>query len=171
MGPPPPSGPCAGKTDNADCNGDGRCLNGVCNPKPTCISEGSSCAGLGNAGCCSRACEGGECDDGIDSQPNSAQCQLDTNCQSRRCLGYRCVQGTATSSTFFPNGFDAPCASNQCSCVTKPGGMRCTCRDTSCAALGAECNPNDPRGRDVGCCEGSCTGGNVSGTQCFCQTV
>jgi hypothetical protein len=164
-------GPCAGKPNDSACNGDGKCLNGVCNPKPTCIGEGSSCAGLGNAACCTKACEGGECDGGSDSEPNNAECQVDADCQSRRCLGYRCVQGTETPGTFCPNGFDARCASNQCGCVTESGVTRCTCRNTPCAGVGAVCNPSDPGGRDVGCCEGSCTACSVSGTECFCQAV
>jgi hypothetical protein len=161
--PPPPPGPCAGKADNSDCNGTGRCLNGVCNPKPTCLARGASCTG--NAACCTKACEGGTCDGGVDSEPIGAECQVDADCLSSRCIGYRCVQGTIPVGSACLR--DPLCASNQCGCAG-PGGTQCTCRTASCGGVGTACNPANALGRDVDCCDGSCTGVNVGTGQDVC---
>jgi hypothetical protein len=154
--------------DDAACNGDGRCLNGVCNPKPGCLPVDGNCAGLGNAACCTKACEGGECDGGADSQPNGAECQVHADCQSERCLGYRCVPGVRTLGGGCFR--DPQCASNQCGCAGA-GGTQCTCRNATCGGTGALCDPNDPRGLHVDCCEGGCTGVNVGTGQAFCQSA
>jgi hypothetical protein len=169
---PPPSGPCAGKADNADCNGDGRCLNGGCNPKPTCLATNAMCTT--DDQCCTKACESGECDAGSDAQPNGAECQVDLDCRSRRCVGYRCVQGTAQAGSFC--SFDARCASNRCSCAG-PNNTECTCREATCGEIPAACDQDDPLGRDVDCCDGNCCQSACVPEDCFgkcaqpCSTV
>jgi hypothetical protein len=97
--PPPPPPPCQGRPDDTPCNGDGRCLNGVCNPKPTCGFGAdfgsptlSQCRSASPETCCSGRCI-------VISQPFglcyvSAQgqsCIETTNCDlNLECVGYVC---------------------------------------------------------------------------------
>ena len=93
--------PCTGQANDTACNGDGRCLHGVCNPKPTCLPFGTACSAAGpDPSCCSGSsinafnflgCEqsssGEPCHDN-DLQPTPAGPH--TECRSGTCVGYRC---------------------------------------------------------------------------------
>src|SRR5688500_8583876 len=37
------SGSCQAASDDTVCNGNGRCLNRICNPRPTCAGAGADC--------------------------------------------------------------------------------------------------------------------------------
>ena len=50
--PPPVAGPCDGQPDDTPCNGDGLCLNGVCNPQSPCAGRDVRCGQGDNAVCC-----------------------------------------------------------------------------------------------------------------------
>jgi hypothetical protein len=84
--PPPPF--CAGQADDTVCEG-GRCLQGVCNPTPTCAGGEQRCTA--DAVCCSGHCEpmegGKKCQYGA---PGSV-CLDGDSCLSGVCTGYRCV--------------------------------------------------------------------------------
>jgi hypothetical protein len=52
---------CQGQPDDTPCNGDGRCLNGVCQARPTCATSPTSCANatmtpVVDRACCSSTC-------------------------------------------------------------------------------------------------------------------
>ncbi len=89
-------GKCTGhKPDDARCRGDGKCLAGTCNPRPTCPSFGAPCTGAAQAtDCCSSLCrlfflgsETGTCTFG----EQGAACVSTTDCHPRfSCVGYRC---------------------------------------------------------------------------------
>ena len=93
---PPP--PCQGQPDNTPCNGDGRCLTGVCNPKPTCFDKARSCSPMNESACCSETCPPeppinvvGECSHSEAGKP----CYTDASCNFGdtgflTCVGYRC---------------------------------------------------------------------------------
>jgi hypothetical protein len=95
-------GKCRRRPDDAPCNGTGRCLQGTCNPQPTCMSGSgaSPCAGGGE--CCSGRCLAKGftnnptyyCDPSLDGEP----CLSDDGCWTgrtgnRRCIGFRCQSG------------------------------------------------------------------------------
>jgi hypothetical protein len=88
--------PCQGQPDDTPCNGDGRCLNGVCNPKPTCslgrrgISGSITCNKTTPETCCS-----GECItfgvDICDTSATGKPCVETENCDANlACVGYVC---------------------------------------------------------------------------------
>jgi hypothetical protein len=91
------NGTCANKPNDSACQGAGRCLNGVCNPPPTCtpafqpcyVSLPPLCCG-DNLACWSsvqgttptcRGYFGGE----------GSPCHTGIDCRSQECIGYRCT--------------------------------------------------------------------------------
>jgi hypothetical protein len=83
-------GQCLNKPNDSACNGDGKCLEGVCNPRPNCISANvGGCAS--NPNCCSDDCEeppqGGICLAGANGKP----CRVNGDCDSNSCIGYVCA--------------------------------------------------------------------------------
>jgi hypothetical protein len=86
--------PCQGLANDAPCNGDGRCLAGVCNPRPDCDPVGTPCSPAGpNTACCSDVCfeilfGPVVCDNGT---PNT-RCFGAGQCfPPLQCVGYRCI--------------------------------------------------------------------------------
>lgn len=87
---------CTGQPDNARCGANriGRCLAGVCNPKPTCWEEGTVVenGAPGCVGCCSQRCVSNYgfpfvCTDSDPGDP----CYSHRFClDGRACIGYRC---------------------------------------------------------------------------------
>lgn len=87
----PPLSFCATRANDTVCNDTGRCLNGVCNPQPSCDIFTSVCLIAAPGSCCSGMCEPlmdelGNCALGAAGQ----QCQSSTDCLSGSCVGYRC---------------------------------------------------------------------------------
>jgi hypothetical protein len=76
------------KPNDTPCNGEGRCLNGVCNQPPTCSPALNLCIVDGD--CCSGDCVGvafpGDCAPGEAGTP----CFNDSDCTSGVCTGFRC---------------------------------------------------------------------------------
>jgi hypothetical protein len=98
---PPPANPCQeaacqdntctvrSRPDNTACNGDGRCLNGVCNQPPICEPAGTTGCITKSPPCC------GECNTQVPSgmcEPGEAgrPCLEDSDCTSNSCVGYVC---------------------------------------------------------------------------------
>lgn len=82
-------GQCVNKPAGTPCGGDSQCREGVCNPRPQCISAGvGGCTAVPN--CCSGACDdppaGGVCTQASVGQ----QCKVNADCTSGACVGYRC---------------------------------------------------------------------------------
>ncbi|HET7095219.1 MAG TPA: hypothetical protein VFI22_17150 [Thermomicrobiales bacterium] len=82
-------GKCRKARDDSACNGDGRCLNGVCNAKPDCVPAGVNCSVAGS--CCSESCvilkgPPGKCGSGNAGKP----CLTDVDCTSQNCVGFVC---------------------------------------------------------------------------------
>jgi hypothetical protein len=153
---------CDGKADDSACNGDGRCLNGVCKPKPTCVGTNASCSSTSSE-CCG-ICENDLCHPGV----NGSRCHADGDCRSGNCVGYQCAQGTLIlgadctecqggTSLNVCVGADEKCASNQCGC-TSSGGTFCTCRSATCGNPNATCihDPFAPGSGTLACCDGRC---------------
>jgi hypothetical protein len=95
------NGRCRGnKPNNTVCKGDGRCLDGVCQPRPTCSPAGGPC---GIPPCCATGCidimlPGGEivpggCPCSSAGRPcyeTSDCCQPPSEPVPRSCVGYVC---------------------------------------------------------------------------------
>lgn len=83
-------GKCKQAHDNAPCTGNGRCLNGNCNPPPTCTGQGIfNCTD--SSQCCSGVCEtsGGF---GCAFGGEGAICHTVLDCGIVfTCVGYRCL--------------------------------------------------------------------------------
>ncbi|HEU0116236.1 MAG TPA: hypothetical protein VFQ80_16225 [Thermomicrobiales bacterium] len=82
-------GKCRKAPDDSACNGDGRCRDGTCNPKPTCASTGAVCSQ--SSQCCSQDCNdigksGGSCQAGDAGKP----CLTSADCVSQICVGFVC---------------------------------------------------------------------------------
>jgi hypothetical protein len=92
----PPALSCTGQTDDIPCNGTGKCLAGVCNPRPTCNS--GTCgppSNTGDTGCCGGYCLGtGPTQPGV-CRPGEVghQCSSNAGCAQHNCAGYRCQKG------------------------------------------------------------------------------
>jgi len=153
---PPP--PCQGQPDDAPCNGEGRCLGGVCNPEPQCIAAGGPACRVGSD-CCSGMCSE-FCGLAAVGQP----CVVAGNCISRKCVGYRCALGTLGDGQ--PCGHDEWCASGQCGCTGVGANRQCTCRRAACGGRGAPC---DPANAGLDCCEGGCSGIDVGTGEMVCD--
>jgi hypothetical protein len=73
--------------DDTTCNTTGRCLNGQCNSRPTCVPAGGLCPD-GFAQCCSG--QGSLlmciCQPGAAGRP----CTVNGDCTSNSCIGYVC---------------------------------------------------------------------------------
>jgi hypothetical protein len=79
-------GQCVNKANDSACDDGGKCLDGVCNQEPDCISAGvSGCTQIPN--CCSGECVLGICETGS----AGALCRVDSDCDSESCIGYRCA--------------------------------------------------------------------------------
>jgi hypothetical protein len=82
-------GRCVKRRNDAACEGDGRCFNGRCNPRPTCAPTGTPC-GSQFEGCCAGTVGclfGTGCIETGPGQP----CYGDGECVSNlRCVGYVC---------------------------------------------------------------------------------
>src|SRR5215211_8507750 len=85
---PPPPGPCDGTPNDSPCNGDGKCLNGVCNPKPGCLGYNKGPC-LNETVCCGDFCSSGLCNT-ITGAATGSPCQNGLDCASGQCVGYRC---------------------------------------------------------------------------------
>jgi hypothetical protein len=82
-------GTCAPRADNSSCDGTGLCLNGVCNPRPTCAPRNDNCIPDGD--CCSGTCA--YFDLALNfclAGPAGTPCHADDDCESESCVGYRC---------------------------------------------------------------------------------
>lgn len=84
------------RADDAGCgvDGDGRCLDGRCIPRPQgCSPAGTACGGSAPP-CCSERCEqdpsGGANRCGVGAP--GARCLGDGDCHSGECVGYRCTE-------------------------------------------------------------------------------
>jgi hypothetical protein len=89
-------GVCVPRANNSLCGGEGRCLNGVCNPLPNCDPAGTlPCLGGDAADCCSGRCcaEGGFtfcCESEL-----GARCNDSEDCaEGLICVGFRCLVGS-----------------------------------------------------------------------------
>ncbi|HEU5432097.1 MAG TPA: hypothetical protein VFU81_10565 [Thermomicrobiales bacterium] len=88
--------PCARQPNDASCKGTGRCLSGICNPKPTCLGFGADCT-TNRDGCCCHLCKSKS---GVtytclhDGANAGDPCQSDDDCDNftfhLRCVGYVC---------------------------------------------------------------------------------
>jgi hypothetical protein len=80
------------KPNNTSCNGDGRCLDGVCNAPPDCMSAGTAGCNTSSTPCCSDVCDSGQpsgrCEPGEAGKP----CLQDSDCVSNSCVGYVCQE-------------------------------------------------------------------------------
>lgn len=81
-----PTSSCTGRPDDAVCPG-GKCLQGVCNPTPSCTGGGQPCPTVGQ--CCVGTCddEGNTCGRG----PVGSVCLTGRDCVSGVCRGHRCA--------------------------------------------------------------------------------
>jgi hypothetical protein len=78
-------GRCRPKPNDAVCEGSGKCLNGTCNPQPTCKPTDTVCTT--NTECCSGSCPGATlCAKGGAGTP----CFGGNDCTSGNCIGFRC---------------------------------------------------------------------------------
>jgi hypothetical protein len=73
------------KPNNTPCNGEGTCLNGVCNQPPVC-SPAFTFGCVNNPTCCSGACSANFCAVGAAGTP----CLSNPDCFSNACIGFRC---------------------------------------------------------------------------------
>jgi hypothetical protein len=107
--------------NDATCNGDGKCLNGRCNPKPTCDGGGVLCIPSGdNAHCCSGLCGGDRCAD--EAGTDGAECLENKSCRSGRCVGYRCT-GAGTCPRWASFCRDGTTSDNGCGCLRVKGTL------------------------------------------------
>lgn len=155
-------GRCKGHTpDDTPCNGDGRCLDGRCNPRPYCLGPEAAC--LVDGDCCSDYChwETKRCLAPLFGEP----CLADGDCFSGRCIGYRCTYSAcppdadfctdATETCGYEGSCLRPLAGGDSRCGVHPGG-NCNCtsnaecveqlgRGAFCAqTIGPHCICNDP---------------------------
>jgi hypothetical protein len=82
-------GRCVPRADDSSCAGSGRCLNGECNPRPTCAPRNENCIPDGD--CCSGICS--YFDMALNNclaGPGGTPCYEDDDCESESCIGYRC---------------------------------------------------------------------------------
>jgi hypothetical protein len=85
------------KLNDTSCNGDGRCLDGRCKPRPVCTAAGQACSVDIPELCCSGVCRPAQpttCTRGN----NGARCYSGSDCISGQCVGYRC-QGNVDCTT------------------------------------------------------------------------
>ncbi len=85
------------RPDDTPCKSDGRCLNGRCNPAPTCKGFRESC--FFHFECCGGSCLGPL---GCDDSATGGVCRVDRDCaevchgdgtpcdRPNDCIGYRC---------------------------------------------------------------------------------
>jgi hypothetical protein len=87
--PSPPAGVCQGVPNDSPCAGDGKCLNGVCNPPPECRTKADGlCVGA------EECCNGFNCLTAVPCGTGAAgiPCQVTTDCNAGLvCVGFRCV--------------------------------------------------------------------------------
>jgi hypothetical protein len=106
------NGACVTKANDSTCNGDGRCLNGTCNPRPTCLANEATCT-EGGTPCCSGNCEdpaGANVFFCLGVASAGAICQENVHCLSNACVGYRCQLGGAGADCLE----NTDCVSNVC---------------------------------------------------------
>jgi hypothetical protein len=87
------NGACVNLANDTACNGDGRCLNGVCNPNPHCWSTGLPCIqGPDETPCCAGVCQSfGSATTTCGRLNNPGlPCNVGTDCELGSCVGYRC---------------------------------------------------------------------------------
>lgn len=88
--------------DNQTCNGDGRCRDGVCQPKPTCHPNGETFPATDGTPCCSEnfATNAGTTGVEVTCLPGELgnRCLGDGDCRSGHCIGYQCVGCSANEA-------------------------------------------------------------------------
>ena len=172
--PPPRSRPtCAkdgvknGSESDIDCGG-GICPR--CGPGLKCNSRNDCITARCHTGGCQQCSFDSTAPCGTDASGAACACRdfLHNGLTFRGCYNTAVAATTVDSCAQCPP--DSLCKRDafsafQYNCLTP-------CRaKTPCSAVGALCNPNDPAGRDVDCCQGTCTACNVNGDECFCQPV
>jgi hypothetical protein len=81
---------CTPIAGNTPCDGAGRCLNGVCNQPPNCVSFALPCGQLPtDTPCCAGTCSNlvNQC---LTRGDAGAKCNVNADCTSQSCVGYRC---------------------------------------------------------------------------------
>jgi hypothetical protein len=136
----PPPGPCIAKPNDAACNGNGRCLNGVCNPKPQCLDHEAACFTPGE--CCSGLCQSfiNNCDPR--GAANGSPCHSGFDCRSGYCLGYRGRGGICPfTADNCKTGTETPTCGDGGFCLQTilGGGARCGRHDGSIDGSMCDC--------------------------------
>jgi hypothetical protein len=84
-------GQCVNKANDSACDDGGKCLDGVCNPRPECTDGNVGGCEPNPTSCCSGTCDvpppGGVCQLGS----AGAQCKANSGCISGSCIGFRCA--------------------------------------------------------------------------------
>jgi hypothetical protein len=87
--------------DDEPCNGDGRCLTGVCRPRPACLPNGTTFSQASDSRCCSQnvSCDLGPTEVVCTCMPASPRddCLSDSDCAVGTCVGYRCRSCTGAA--------------------------------------------------------------------------
>ena len=127
--------PGAGCEDNQVCNGDGRCRDGACQPKPTCQPNGATFLATSGLVCCSENFSSNAGTTGVETTCLPGElgnaCLATGDCRSGACVGYQCVGCSAGEGVC-----DGYCVSltSQSNCGTC--GNACPrdqfCQDGSC---------------------------------------
>lgn len=161
-------GACGAAPDDTACAGDGLCLVGRCNPRPTCAMKGVSCGANGTE-CC------GPCSGGI-GMPGSCgasglrqACLEDDDCAAGlQCVGYACMTTTCAATADYcadgaarcgTGGFCLrPLGGGAARCGEQPLGDLCGCTGHGdCAQYGAGAFCAQDTGGSCGCASGATT--------------
>lgn len=127
--------PCKGKPDDTPCKGDGRCLSGVCQPKPACLAFGDACSSPDD--CCTHACYPHNClSDGV---PPGGVCRSTGDCDDVyfSCVGYVCMTTACPAASDFCTDGAPQCGHDTNGLCLRPlggGDTRCgrPSPETSC---------------------------------------
>lgn len=81
--------------DNQICNGDGRCRDGACQPKPTCQPNGATFLATSGLVCCSENFSSNAGATGVETTCLPGElgnaCLTTGDCRSGACVGYQCT--------------------------------------------------------------------------------
>ena len=121
--------------DNQVCNGDGRCRDGACQPKPTCQPNGATFPVTSGLVCCSENFATNAGATGVETTCLPGElgnaCLTTGDCRSGECVGYQCVGCSAGESVCSGHCVSLASQSNCGAC-----GNACTraqfCQDGSC---------------------------------------